>query len=86
MNDFPPVLAIAFLPVNARLSVETIKVREARVVALVAGGFNPLAPNGGESPKSEGTCALSERTTRILLVLLAALRMPPASVNNIGKR
>lgn len=33
MNDLPPVLATAFLPVNARLSVETIKVREARVVA-----------------------------------------------------
>ena len=34
MNDFPPVLAMAFLPVNARLSVETIKVREARVVEV----------------------------------------------------
>ena len=33
MNDFPPVLAMAFLPVNAWLSVETIKAREVRVIA-----------------------------------------------------
>jgi hypothetical protein len=48
----------------------------AYALSQVRGALDSLARNGGESPKSAGTHALSERTTRILPVMLAALRMP----------